>query len=92
MKTIMALIFITLLATNTFAKDKDPVVEETTDSSGITQRTIKIKGLIDKPRTIFIIPRARLANTDKGSIEKYALTPLFPDLGIADHKTDIKSK
>ncbi len=71
-------------ASNSHSKESD--TRESTDSAGIIQRTITIKGTVDKPRTIFIIPRARLANRDKGSIEKYALEPLFPDSGIADTK------
>ena len=62
------------------------ILKESTDSAGITQRVIKIEGKVDKPRTIFIIPRTKLVNREEGSRESYAMDPLFPDLGVADQK------
>lgn len=80
---ISAITLTMLLPAEGFSKDNSN--QESIDSAGITQRVIKIQGTVDKPRTIFIVPRARLVNNEKGSIEKYALPPVFPDSSIASH-------
>lgn len=84
-KFILTFAVTAIIMSSSTCFSKDDIIKESVDSAGITQRVIKIHGTIDKPRTIFIVPRARLVNTEKGSIEKYALQPIFPDSSIAGH-------
>lgn len=48
----------------------------------VTERTIKIEGTIERPRVIFIVPRARLrkdGETVKKSFIEDILKPVYPE-------------
>jgi hypothetical protein len=54
---------------------------ETIKEGDITERVIKIEGSLERPRTLFIVPRARLWKGDllDKSFRERLLDPLFPE-------------
>ena len=56
-------------------------IEAADGKNAVTERVIKIEGTVEKPRVIFIVPKAKLWSgsiTDKSYRDEF-LKPLYPD-------------
>lgn len=67
--------------------------QQKSDEPEITERIIKIKGSLDKPRVIFIVPRANLwkKNVFKKNFIKDILKPVYPKPLIKELESPYKS-
>lgn len=78
---VFFILFITATASFVYADDKP----EQPEKQEIISRTIRIEGSSEKPRVIFIVPKARLWDSNIGhkSFLKELLEPAYPGLSIA---------
>ena len=56
----------------------------------ITERTIKIEGTVEKPRVLFIVPRARIWKefSFHKSFHEEILTPVYPEGFMTEPKSE----
>ena len=75
---IFIAIFVLMIA---LAPGRSPAIEAADEKNAVTERVIRIEGTVEKPRVIFIVPKAKLWSgsiTDKSYRDEF-LKPLYPD-------------
>ncbi len=83
---IHLLIFFLFLTSLPLYSPKSLEASPKSDEPEILERVIKIKGKVEKPRVIFIVPRANLWKNDifKKSFFQDILKPVYPEALIKD--------
>ena len=80
------LIFLLFLTSISLYSPKSLEASQKLDGPEITERVIKIQGKVEKPKVIFIVPRANLWKKDifKKSFLQDILKPAYPEAIIKD--------